>query len=129
MKNKTYPRVRQILQDDVRAMGSVNAVVRKTGLTHNTIGKYLDGLSQPQEDTLLKLAHVYGKSVAWLRGDSESQALEPHEMVKNDFEVMMIELARESAPLAKSPKEQLDMIEDYRRFIREWKYRHGKDET
>lgn len=67
----TYPRVRQLLRDEVLKLGSVNRVSMATGLTNNTIGKYLEGLSEPQQDTLEKLSKYFNKSVVWLRGDDD----------------------------------------------------------
>lgn len=46
----------------------------KTGLTNNTIGKYLEGMAEPKCDTLKKLAKTYGTTEAWLRGDSDNLA-------------------------------------------------------
>lgn len=67
----TFPRVRELLQAEVKKLGSVNQVSLKTNLTNNTIAKYLDGLSEPKQDTLDKLSIYFKKPVAWLRGDSD----------------------------------------------------------
>jgi transcriptional regulator with XRE-family HTH domain len=53
---------------------SVNAIVKKTGITHNAIGAYLEGRSEPTQSSLEKISKAYGKSVAWLRGDVENDA-------------------------------------------------------
>lgn len=45
---KTYPRVVELLAEKRDQAGSVNAVVKKTDLSHNTITNYLEGEgSQP----------------------------------------------------------------------------------
>ncbi len=70
---KTYPRVRELLQGEVKKLQSVNKVSLKTGLTNNTIGKYLEGISEPQQETLEKLAEYFKTTVPWLRGDDSQQ--------------------------------------------------------
>lgn len=72
---KTYPRVRELLQQEVKKFQSVNQVALKTGLTNNTIGKYMDGISEPQTETLEKLSQYFKKPVAWLRGDDDVEAI------------------------------------------------------
>jgi len=72
---KTYPRVMELLQEDLRRTGSVNAIVKKTNLTHNTIGNYLEGRAEPTQSSLEKIGKRYGKSVAWLRGDTDVNTL------------------------------------------------------
>lgn len=74
---RTFPRVRELLQEEVRKYNSVNKVSLKTGLTNNTIAKYLEGVSEPQQDTLEKLSVYFKKPVAWLRGDTDDQTQYP----------------------------------------------------
>ena len=68
---KTFPRVMELLQEQLRRTGSVNAIVKKTGLTHNTVGNYLEGRAEPTQASLEKIGQTYGKSVSWLRGDTD----------------------------------------------------------
>lgn len=68
---KTFPRVMELLKQEVKMTGSVNAVVRRTNLTHNTVGNYLEGRAEPTQSSLEKIGKAYGKSVAWLRGDTD----------------------------------------------------------
>jgi transcriptional regulator with XRE-family HTH domain len=70
MGMKTYPRVTALL-DEKRKEHSVNWIVGKTGLNFNTIAAYIDGRSEPSTESLEKIARAFGKTVAWLRGDSE----------------------------------------------------------
>lgn len=79
---KTPERVRRILIDMVRGCGSINKVVKRTGITHNTLGTWLEGRSEPETDSLQKLADATGKSVAWLRGDTDPDTAP--ESVKHD---------------------------------------------
>lgn len=74
----TFPRVRELLQAEVVKLGSVNKVSLNTGLTNNTIGKYLEGLSEPKQETLDKLSAYFKKPVAWLRGDSDDATTPQH---------------------------------------------------
>lgn len=69
--SKTYTRVVDLLKEQVKHTGSVNAIVHRTGISHNTIGKYLEGIAEPTQASLEKLSKAYGKSVAWLRGDTD----------------------------------------------------------
>ncbi len=69
--HKTPERVRAVLQDMVREMGSINKVVKRTGITHNTIGTWLEGRSEPEQESLEKLSAACGRTVAWLRGDTD----------------------------------------------------------
>lgn len=68
---KTYPRVMQLLKEKEEETGSVNAIVKRTGLTHNTITNYLAGRSEPNQKSLELISSAYGKPVSWLRGDSD----------------------------------------------------------
>jgi transcriptional regulator with XRE-family HTH domain len=68
---KTFPRVKELLQEQLRRTGSVNAIVKKTGLTHNTVGNYLEGRAEPTQASLEKIGKAYGRSPAWLRGDTD----------------------------------------------------------
>lgn len=68
---KTFQRVVDTLKADLAAGMSVNAIVKKTGITHNAIGAYLEGRSEPTQASLEKIAAAYGRSVAWLRGDTD----------------------------------------------------------
>lgn len=70
MDAKTPERVRQIIKEMVKELGSINRVVKKTGITHNTIGTWLEGRSEPETESLIKLSSACGKPVAWLRGDT-----------------------------------------------------------
>jgi transcriptional regulator with XRE-family HTH domain len=71
MEMKTFPRVMELLKEQLRRTGSVNAIVKKTGLTHNTVGNYLEGRAEPTQASLEKLGKAYGRSPAWLRGDTD----------------------------------------------------------
>lgn len=71
MVKSTYPRVKELIHAEVAKLGSVNRVAIQTGLTNNTIGKYLDGYSEPQQETLERLAAYFKRPVAWLRGDTD----------------------------------------------------------
>lgn len=68
---KTFQRVMDVLKEDLKRTGSVNAIVRRTQLTHNTVGNYLEGRAEPTQSSLKKIGRAYGKSVAWLRGDTD----------------------------------------------------------
>jgi transcriptional regulator with XRE-family HTH domain len=69
---KTYQRVIELLEEEKKkAGGSVNAIVKKTGVSHNTITAYLAGRSEPTQDTLGKISRAYGKTISWLRYDTE----------------------------------------------------------
>ena len=88
----TFPRVRELLKEEVKKLGSVNKVSIKTGLTNNTIGKYLEGMSEPKQETLDKLSIYFKKPVAWLRGDTDDATpsavtAAPVEMSREDAEL------------------------------------------
>lgn len=69
---KTFPRVTELIQAEVKRLQSVNKVALALGMTNNTMHKYLAGQSEPQQDTLERLAVYFDKSVAWLRGDTDN---------------------------------------------------------
>lgn len=79
---KTFPRVYELLQKESRAGTSVNAIVRKTGITHNTIMAYLEGRAEPTQRSLEKLAKTYHVTVAWLRGDTDELLTLPPDVVE-----------------------------------------------
>lgn len=69
--SKTYPRVIELLKQDIASGETLRGIVRKTGLNSNTVANYLEGMTEPTQGTLIKLAQAYNVSVAWLRGDSD----------------------------------------------------------
>lgn len=64
---KTPERVVELLREAVEK-SSQSAVSRDTGLTQSAIGRYIQGIGEPSQSTLEKLAAYFGVSVAWLRG-------------------------------------------------------------
>ena len=70
---RTFPRVIELLQKELEKTGSVNRIVSRTGLNHNTITSYLSGRSEPTQDSLEKIARAYGRRISWLRGDSDTE--------------------------------------------------------
>lgn len=70
-EKKTFPRVTKLLLENAVQAGSVNAVVRKTGLSHNTVTGYIEGRTEPSHKSLELIGQAYGKTVAWLRNDKE----------------------------------------------------------
>lgn len=77
-ENKTFPRVRELLQAEIQKAKSVNQIVKKTGLNHNTIGSYLEGRSEPTQHSLELISAAYHLPVAWLRGDSDDKGYSPN---------------------------------------------------
>ena len=92
MSKQTYPRVRALIQEEVKKQGSVNRVSLLTGLTNNTLAKYLEGISEPQQETLEIMSIYFKRPVAWLRGDSDDdtapQFKRPAEMTPTDVELL-----------------------------------------
>lgn len=77
----TFPRVVELLKADLAAGLSVNRIVKKTGITHNAIGAYLEGRAEPTQSSLEKIGAAYGKSVSWLRGDTNIGAAPGEEII------------------------------------------------
>lgn len=65
---KTPDKVIQLLSDAV-SQSSQAAVAKETGLTRQTVQRYLQGIGEPSGATLQKLADYFGVSVAELRGE------------------------------------------------------------
>lgn len=64
---KTPERVVALLQEEV-AKSSQAATSRATGLTLQTVQRYIKGIGEPSQATLEKLAVYFKKPVWWLRG-------------------------------------------------------------
>lgn len=71
---KTPPRVAELLINKV-STSSQAAVSRDTGLTRQTIQRYMAGIGEPSNATLQKLADYSGFSVAYLRGETPDSEL------------------------------------------------------
>jgi|GEM_PF-3031272 len=65
---KTPERVVASLQEEVRKTSQA-ATARATGLTLQTVQRYIKGIGEPSQATLEKLAEYFGVSVSWLRGE------------------------------------------------------------
>ncbi len=66
---KTPERVIGLLQKEVTRTSQA-ATARATGLTLQTVQRYIQGIGEPTTATLEKLAAYFGVSVAWLRGEA-----------------------------------------------------------
>lgn len=65
---KTPERVVSILREAVEK-SSQSAVAKETGLPIGSINRYINGIGEPSQATILKIAKCYDVSVAWLRGE------------------------------------------------------------
>lgn len=68
MASKTYPRVVQLLNDEIPARISRNEFCRVTGINRNSVDRYQAGVGTPILETLQKLSDYFGVTVEWLRG-------------------------------------------------------------
>lgn len=68
---KTPERVVELLKEAV-SKSSQTAVAKMTGQTRLTIQRYLQGIGEPSQATLQKLADYFGVPVAYLRGEEKS---------------------------------------------------------
>lgn len=68
---KTPPNVVELLQEEV-SRTSQAATARATGLTLQTVQRYIKGIGEPTTDTLKKLSDSFHVSTAWLRGESQN---------------------------------------------------------
>jgi transcriptional regulator with XRE-family HTH domain len=64
----TPNRVIELLQDEVKRTSQA-ATARATGLTLQTVQRYIKGIGEPTTATLEKLAKYFKTSVAYLRGE------------------------------------------------------------
>lgn len=55
---------------------SLNAISKKTGIGISALHRYQRGIGEPTTATLEKLSDCFGKSVAWLRGESPLDLVE-----------------------------------------------------
>lgn len=70
MATKTYPRVVQLLNEEISVRISRNEFCRITGINRNSIDRYKGGVGTPILETLQKLSDYFGVTVEWLRGGS-----------------------------------------------------------
>lgn len=64
----TPDRVRELLIDAV-SKSSQAKVAEASGLTRQTVQRYMQGIGEPSTRILQKLADYFGVTVAWLRGE------------------------------------------------------------
>lgn len=75
--NKLTPaRVVELLKADVERTSQA-ATARATGLTLQTVQRYIKGIGEPTTATLQKIASYFGVSVAWLRGEGDFDVFNP----------------------------------------------------
>jgi transcriptional regulator with XRE-family HTH domain len=77
---KTPERVVRLLQEAV-AKSSQAATSRASGLTLQTVQRYIKGIGEPSQATLVKLAAFFNVTVSYLRG--ESNAIRTREFIDN----------------------------------------------
>lgn len=65
---KTPARVMELLQDEVKRTSQA-ATAKATGLTLQTVQRYIKGIGEPTTATLKKLADYFKTSAAYLRGE------------------------------------------------------------
>lgn len=70
---KTPARVVELLNMEVAEKGQ-SAVSRETGLTRQTVQRYLVGIGEPSTATLKKLADYFKVPVNWLRGEADAKS-------------------------------------------------------
>ncbi|MBJ6798637.1 helix-turn-helix domain-containing protein [Geomonas propionica] len=85
---ETPERVIQLLKDEV-ARTSQAATARATGLTLRGVQNYLKGIGEPTTATLEKLAHYFGTSVTWLRGNTDDCGPVSDERIDTLSDVML----------------------------------------
>ena len=68
----TYPRVVKLLTEAAAVKGQ-RAVAREAGIALLSVQRYIKGESEPSLITLRKLAAFFGKPIAWLRGETDSE--------------------------------------------------------
>jgi len=117
--NKTTPpNVVELLREEVDRTSQA-ATSRATGLTLQTVQRYIKGIGEPTTATLQKLADYFGVSVAWLRGerykgpctDAEAQTLiQVSEDLLKIHTIIPAELKRTIQVLM---LEQIDEIADF----------------
>jgi transcriptional regulator with XRE-family HTH domain len=66
---KTPEKVMHLLQAEVTKTSQA-ATARATGLTLQTVQRYIKGIGEPSQATLEKLADYFGVSIVELRGDN-----------------------------------------------------------
>ena len=66
---KTPEKLVKLLNEAVDK-SSQTAVARETGIPLSKINRYVKGIGEPQQETLIRLADYFGVSVAYLRGET-----------------------------------------------------------
>lgn len=90
---KTPERVVEVLSDEVANHGQ-NATARAIGLSLYSLHRYLKGVGEPTQATLEAIAAYFGVTVAWLRGEEETdrqkRVLEKIEEMTGEEMTMMV---------------------------------------
>ena len=81
-RGKTPIRVVELLKAGV-AESSQSAMARNLGVPLRTVQNYLNGISEPTQGSLERIAAYFGRSVAWLRGEGERKPIFSEEDCKN----------------------------------------------
>jgi len=66
---ETPQRVIELLKAEIPEKISLNQFCKKTGINPNSVDKYLAGMTEPTQASLLKLADYFKTSAAYLRGE------------------------------------------------------------
>lgn len=81
---KTPIKVVELLEAAV-AKSSIRAVARQLTLTQSAIHRYLQGIGEPSQSTLQKLADYFDVSVAYLRGEVTYNDTSRREEIENIY--------------------------------------------
>jgi len=65
---KTPERLMRLLQEEVKKTSQA-ATARATGLTLDTVQRYIKGIGEPSSATLQKLSNYFERPAKWLRGE------------------------------------------------------------
>lgn len=66
---KTPQRIVELLHAEIPGKISKNKFCIQTGINQNSVDKYMAGITEPTQVSMLKLADYFKVSVPWLRGE------------------------------------------------------------
>jgi transcriptional regulator with XRE-family HTH domain len=70
--NRTYLKVKELLEGEVARRGSKREAARRIGIDATSLDYYIDGIREPGQKQLERMAAYFSVTVAYLRGESES---------------------------------------------------------
>ena len=109
--NKTFPRIlRELIEKNNT---TIQAVANQIGITRQAVSQYCNGETQPNGETLLKIADYFGVSCDYLLRGVSAENIEMHEQLGlSDDAIEVLKAVKNIDKISKFEHSTCDLISD-----------------